>query len=221
MRPIQSEHELYSFVTGMLLGDASLSARVASRKASIQCTHSSRQAAYLDWKVDMLFEYVKPVTHKDINNHGYPARYAYFGAHGLFFNLWQEMYADNRKCVTWNVLNKLTPLGLAVWYMDDGSLVLRGKNRGTIKSREVHFSTHAYTESENRLIIEYFHNIWGVDFRLTSEKGHPRIWCNTQNTRRLLNIIGDIVTQVPGMQYKADLKYVRGPYINRAPDGTD
>ena len=34
---------------------------------------------------------------------------------------------DGKKHLTWDYLKALTPLALAVWYMDDGTFTLRSK----------------------------------------------------------------------------------------------
>ena len=36
-------------------------------------------------------------------------------------------FGDGRKHLTWEYLKALTPLALAVWYMDDGCFTLRSK----------------------------------------------------------------------------------------------
>lgn len=214
MSPIQRKSQFNSFIIGTVLGDASLKGNPRTKKANLTFLHSEKQAPYLDWKVQMMRGYAKPNRHENINNNGYPARLAYYNSQRLFFWVWDMFYSTGRKRVTWKILKKLDPLGIAVWYMDDGSLILRkNKANGSIKTREIHFSTQSFTVGENKMIQQYFKSQWGVEFRLTTGKGLPRLWCNTANTHKFLEIVGDIVSQVPSMSYKADMKYVRGPYI--------
>jgi len=55
-------------------------------------------------------------------------------------------YRDGKKRVSVEWLDGLSPLGLAWWFMDDGS-----KN-----SKGVHFHTEGYSEDECALIVEWF-----------------------------------------------------------------
>lgn len=209
IRPIQRKSLFNSFIIGSVLGDATMRGNTTTRRASLRFLQ--KRTGYLDWKVAMCRNYIWPDRHERVDNGAYGAKVAYYRAQRKLFYIWRMLYSTGKKRVTWKILKKLTPLGIAVWFMDDGSLVLRGKRSGTIRSREIHFSTHSFTVGENKIIIQYFQSVWGVEFRLTSERGRPRIWCNTRNTHKFLDIVGTIVSQVPEMGYKADMKYVRGP----------
>ncbi len=44
-------------------------------------------------------------------------------------------FGDGKKHLSWDYLKQLTPLALAVWYMDDGCFTLRSKGASGENSR--------------------------------------------------------------------------------------
>lgn len=93
-------------------------------------------------------------------------------------------------------------LGLAVWYMDDGSY-LKYPNRGS--NFLIRISTQSFSEKENHILCDEL--LWGeFGVRGLVKKDNQ---CNkyyikltASGSRRLLTIVRPWVEQVPGMQYK-------------------
>ena len=85
--------------------------------------HGAKQAAYLDWKVSLLAN----IPHcRTANAKG--AVFADFTPLPELAELREAVYfGDGKKHLSWEYLKSLTPLALAVWYMDDGCFTVRSK----------------------------------------------------------------------------------------------
>ena len=85
--------------------------------------HGAKQEAYLDWKASLLGNI--PHT-RTVNAKG--AVFADFTPLPELRELHEAVYfGDGKKHLSWDYLKSLTPLALAVWYMDDGNFTLRSK----------------------------------------------------------------------------------------------
>ena len=114
----------WQVVRGALMGDGALSQNRLSgnRGARFRMSHSPKQAAYIDWKAS-LFSNIR--QSRSTNSKG-----------DIFIDLTplpelaelrEAVYRGGQKHLSSNYLESLTPLSLAIWYMDDGSFSIRAK----------------------------------------------------------------------------------------------
>ena len=111
-------------ILGSLMGDGNLSPNRRGRSGTrFRMGHGAKQAAYLDWKVSLLGN----IPHARTTN-AKGAVFADFTPLPELAELHEAVYfGDGKKHLTWDYLKSLTPLALAVWYMDDGSFTVRSK----------------------------------------------------------------------------------------------
>jgi recombination protein RecA len=112
-------------ILGAVMGDGNLSKPVRRDDESVRFRmgHGVKQASYLNWKVSLLANIPHTVT---TNAKG--AVFADFTPLSELAELRGVVYfGDGKKHLTWEYLKKLTPLALAVWYMDDGCFTIRSK----------------------------------------------------------------------------------------------
>ena len=105
-------------IIGSLLGDAYI-----TRRGQIQFEQSGKQKEYLYWKHQELGS----ISYKNISkverfDKRFSKRYiSYRFWTRQYFLSWREkFYKDDKKIVPKDI--RLTPLSLAIWYMDDGCL---------------------------------------------------------------------------------------------------
>ena len=60
-------------------------------------------------------------------------------------------------------LKKLTPLGIAIWYMDDGSTLFQKNSVGKIESRKGYLNTQGYTKEENETLNQAYSNLENIE----------------------------------------------------------
>lgn len=118
------------------------------------------------------------------------------------------LYKDGKKRITTDILDQLSPLSIALWWMDDGSLTKKyNKN-----SDKPNYLLRLYTflsEDENNLIKNYFIKkydmVWNVVPATKDNKNQFILQCGQTEGKKFINIIKDIVNNVPGMEYKVAL----------------
>lgn len=157
-------------IRGSLLGDAWIESGNV-----VGISHGKRQYEYIEWLSSQLQPYFGDTklnrTCKQIRSCGHE-----FGE-----ALHQEYYPDGTKRVSLEILNKLTNLSLAVWFMDDGQVLPRGS-----QSR---LATCSFSEEENDMIKTYLHERWGILGDVRIYGGYRQIYFNKESTNKLVSII--------------------------------
>jgi hypothetical protein len=192
-------NEEYQIILGSLLGDGC--AEFELTRARYRTNHSLKQKEYVDWIADKLKRLIR--TRPKISKNGGWGTYNYtLGTlgHPQILDVAKELYINNKKTITREYLNKLSPLGLAVWFMDDGS-------------KSGMLSTHSFSENENKIIVEYLKEKWNIDSKIYCDKDKNLYFINIKHSSLsiLKNIIKDYIPEC--MQYKIG----NGIYNNEIP----
>ena len=174
-------------ITGSLLGDGSVY-RYKYRSA-FTANHSYKQKEYVDW----LYSELESICRKKpsyLNNGGWgTVNYRlYTLGRKEILDLCDILYVDNKKTVTLDYLNRLDELGLAVWFMDDGSY-------GTL-------STHSFTKEENELISKWFKDRWDIKTTVKQYKNRDLYYIQINSMAKFASIIKEYIH--PTMIYKID-----------------
>ncbi|MDH2363784.1 hypothetical protein [Priestia megaterium] len=166
--------------------------------------HSTKQLDYLEWKKKILSDHgIKTNTIRFKNNNGYPAC-SFTTKSYKFISLYRKvLYTPSKNIANRKLLNKLNPLGLAIWYMDDGGLSQKKRN-GKVHANELILNTHLSKE-DNQIIIDYFLETWNIKFSQVKNKGKYRLRCGTKQARKFIAIVEPYVKQVPSMQHKINI----------------
>src|SRR5271157_5037163 len=196
--------ELRSAIVGMILGDGSIKQQKGCTSVSLSIVHSSKQKEYLEWKRNILqalfSEWKIPIV--EFNNNNYPGVRVITRTHPKLKQVYRLFYKP-KKTISRKVLNYLTPIGIAIWYMDDGSLSLKKRN-GAIHGREIHLNTYCTLE-EASIIQEYFKERWCISWTIVSNKGLYRLRMGANEAKTLFKLIECYI--IPCMKYKLDFKY--------------
>lgn len=189
---------------GMVLGDGCLSVFRDKRYTNsfhqrLTLKHGASQKEYIEYKRDLLhsiFGGKKPKV-KEINNNGYLG-YTVSKSNSYFRVLHKQIYPSRKKCISRKVLDKLTPHGIAIWYMDDGSLYPKKRN-GKIHAYELILNTYIPIE-ENEIIIDYFKENYDINFKIAKSKGSFRLRLGTREARKFIKIVEPYI--IDSMKYK-------------------
>ena len=189
---IDSEEQI---ILGGLLGDLYCRIKRSCKNAQIEGAHSKKQEPYLLWKIKML-------PSLSFNLRRTKLGYLFFESRTYpclneYYNLF---YKEGKKKITQSILKKINQIGLAIWYMDDGSYAKR--------DRRCSLHTNGFTYDENLIIKEWFELRWNLFPKIYSHKEPKRypgkVWYflnfNTIETKKLLNLIKDYIH--PSMKYK-------------------
>ncbi|MBK0868531.1 recombinase RecA [Saccharopolyspora sp. HNM0986] len=211
-RVLTSEEHLLSdqqlqMVLGAVMGDGNLSPNRRDRNGvRFRMGHGAAQAAYLDWKAELLGN----VGHSRTED-SRGAAFADFRPLPELRELHEAVYfGDGKKHLSWDYLKALTPLALAVWYMDDGCFTLRSKGvqqRTQGGSGRAEICVEAMSPGSRERLVAYLHDTYGLNVKLTS-RGQRRIAVlqfSTAATAEFQELIAPYVH--PSMQYKLLPRY--------------
>ncbi len=121
--PVQLSEQQWQVVLGGLMGDGALSPNTRGRNGTrFRMGHGAKQVEYLDWKASLFGNIAQS---RRVNAKG--AAFVDLTPLPELAELRDAVYLAGHKVLSWDYLKKLTPLSLAVWYMDDGSFSSRAK----------------------------------------------------------------------------------------------
>lgn len=197
-----------AIIYGALLGDAYI-AKLDYGYATyyrFEVEHSVEDSEYVYWLYDELKDIfnVGPrlrERHSNLDGRGIKSKSLslYSKMDDFFRELREEIYVDNRKAITAGWLEKLTPLSLAVWYMDDGSYHI---NRNTVE-----ISTYSFTLEEHHLIRDYLRDVYDINISIARRgKGKRKcyyVYFPREEAIKLLKIVSPYI--LPCMQRKLPL----------------
>jgi recombination protein RecA len=189
-------------ILGALMGDGNLSPNRRGRNGTrFRMGHGAKQASYLDWKVSLLGN----IGHsRTVNAKG--AVFADFTPLPELAELHDTVYfGDGKKHLTWEYLKSLTPLALAVWYMDDGSFTVRSKGvqeRTAGGTGRIEICVEAMSPGSRDRLVQYLRDTHKLDVKLTV-RGARQISVlqfTTASSEKFQKIVAPYIH--PSMDYK-------------------
>lgn len=156
---IEMTDELEQFLIGSLLGDGTFHSITGLSKNSRLCFgHCLKQKEYITWKYLFLSKYnletpISVYTHK--SNRYISGECSIITlrsiAHPIFTDYRKKYYDNGNKRVKYDLVKKLKPFGLAVWFMDDGNVTNYGfeLNTQSFKQEEIEFLQKVLHDSFN------------------------------------------------------------------------
>lgn len=188
---------------GKMLGDASLS---GDKKNYISFSHSKTQEEYLDYTLQMLGTIAGNKTTETISGYGTTMCRARTVSRDEIRILFSNWFISNKKEVPNDIT--LSPISLAFWYMDDGSLQHNDNQEDRITLATCSFSE----ESCYNLIVAL--NKLGINATLKCYD-YNRLYINADNSDKFFVLIAPYVPL--SMQYKIPEKYRVGDRFFVAP----
>lgn len=169
-----SSSEIKGAIIGTLLGDGFVTRpNRGTGNCSIMFHHGIKQEQYLDYKAKIFSSISNTTVRKSYgqsNLNGKIFKSVKLQTnHSIFFKKIRNLlYKEDKKIVTKKVLNKLTPLGLALLFCDDGDLVVSERKERTVEGKPKQYQfrarlwTCSFTYEEHLLLQEYFQTKWNI-----------------------------------------------------------
>ena len=133
----------------------------------LKMSHSIKQQEYVLWKYDILkdwiltepkiYEKTKSITIRTIS-------------HPELTDLHAIFYRDKKKIIPQNIEELLSPLALAVWFMDDGNIVRRND-----KIIGLHLNTQSFTLREHKRLQDILNNTYKISTTIEINNGYYRL----------------------------------------------
>jgi recombination protein RecA len=166
-------------IVGTLLGDGSMRCKA---NALLEINHSSRQWNYVHWKYKHLADLVAtPPRLRKGNGNRVACRFVTRSL-PVLTPYYHTFYVGGKKRVP---QLELTPLTLAVWFMDDGC---RSRNA-------VYLNTQQFAIEQQETLLEMLKLQWNIDGALNRDKCYRRIRLTVDGTTRLKRLIEPFVLQ--------------------------
>lgn len=227
MREIKlSDKEINYALFGLVLGDGTLKFHsFNSKSCRVQCVHTNKQREY----VILLENLFKNLACKVSSRYDYEQK-SNFGdyvcscvsikppdyRHFIKFNRFIVINEENKrkKIVSNYVLRRINPLGLMLWFLDDGNLATGlyenydRKNKSFSFHRRATLATLGFSYFENIKIKEMFKKRFDIEVTIQKKSKYHQIYFSRKAFEKLLLLIKDFLPLVPpSMLYKFDLKY--------------
>jgi recombination protein RecA len=200
-----SEQQL-QVVLGGLMGDGSVSpkrehANGAGIKSRFRFGHGPKQDDYAMWKAGLL--------------EGVPLSISPHSKGGLMVEttpmaeldvLREAVYVGGKKVFSWDYLKELTPLALAIWYLDDGSFATRRKDGSAGRSD---ICVQAMDSGTRKRLVSHLNDSFGLSCKLIDRAGKAVIIFDRDGTEALHDLVAPHVPE--SMEYKL-LIHHRGRY---------
>lgn len=186
---ISLSHDELSIIIGSILGDAYI-----YPLGKICLEQSSKQSNYLNWKYNLLERLAYPkiatVSRLDRRN-GVISESKRFFLRQYFRKFRQLFYPNGKKTIPIQTLKEwLTPLSLAVWYMDDGHLE---------KRKYPTIATESYRLKDLSEIVSLLKDKFGLNCLVNKKKRRLRIRSNSVN--QFFNLVSKYMPEC--MKYKS------------------
>ncbi len=171
---------------GSLLGDGHLAK--TTRGYAFRVNHGLMQKEYVDWKYRELCSLTNgiPSTYKT-------TYYFRTVSHRYFDEMRNLFYRKNKKIIPQNISRLLTPLAIAVWFMDDG----------TKEGNQVRINTQSFTKKENKKLSDTLEATLGIKSTINRDKHFFRLRISDRSMSLFRKMVEPHI--VPSMQYKLSL----------------
>jgi len=171
-------------LTGLLLGDGCLERK--SKNSRLQVKQSVGKKEYVFWLYNYFSEFVKtpPQQRKDTDQW-------YFATRSLpQFEEWNTVFYKNRKKIVPENISQLlvSPITLAVWFMDDGTLDYREKSHYSFT-----YSTDSFSVKEVSLLQTALLENFGIESSIQTPKSrgkkYTKLYIGKNGRERFIKII--------------------------------
>lgn len=198
---------------GSLLGDGCITLNKGYANPRFSFRHSYKQKDYFYWKAGLLRSISsekstwkqKGKTSDLSGTSSIKLRYQSKASPDLL-KLYKLATKNNKKFIRRKLLNLLTPRSLAIWWMDDGSIISNGR-KGVL-------CTDSFSLKEVSIIQKYLKTVWDLGTKLSYSsstnvggKRYIRLYIrSTEELKKFLRIVLPYV-EVKEMLYKFIILY--------------
>lgn len=181
---------------GLLLGDGCLEVLPKRDSARLKLEYTSKQKAYIDWLYRIFHRWmINPPKRKMTKafNKTYEKYWCTTVSSPILKGYFDLFYQNHRKIIPSTIGVLLTPIGLAIWFMDDGSTKSKESNGRII-------CTHGFSQTEVLLLCQVLREKFSLEARPRKQKDGIEIYISGHSYIRLKELIGKYI--IPSMRYK-------------------
>lgn len=187
---------------GVLLGDGHLETQNNGRTYRLKIEHSIKQREYVDWLYAEFKDWVltPPQLKLGVRGEKTYQKYAFQTVSSPSLRFYaQQFYNKRKKVVPTQIAKWLTPLALAVWYMDDGSI--KSKQHSTVL-----FNTQGFEQPDIVRLQAALLKNFGIETVLRQQPDGLQIYLLSKTIPQFKQAIKNRI--ISSMQYKLPNKWL-------------
>ena len=178
---------------GSYLGDGCIEKTVKDNYR-LKIIHCKEQKLYCEWKANMFgtteLEYIEK------NGNSEKEAYRFYSKCFIIDN----SLSDNRKEIPDWLINKIDERAIAIWFMDDGSLVKKRLKDGSVSYyASLHSNNFDY---ENHIKLSNLLKKYNIECIISKNRQYNNLRFDNKNTKALLNLIRKYIHS--SFEYKID-----------------
>lgn len=185
---------------GMLLGDSCITKDKRCKESyMVNWFHSHKQKDYFDKKLSTFGKFTKKVISY---TSGYGSLCYRSGTNNPYIKYVRNLVGDRKNDISQEFLSSLTPLSLAIWYMDDGSRSKSSEELETTnKYSRVNIAAFRYSEAVVDKLVNRLNEFNYCATKRFMKRDNGYVIClNTEGSQRFF---ADIAKYIPSsMSYK-------------------
>jgi hypothetical protein len=193
-----------SVVLGSLLGDGNLRLAPHSKNAILRIGHCEKQLNYLLWKNKILKPFSRNVVLdqrekikfiKDVVCHS--TNFYKFNtiAHPDITTTYKQYVKDHKKTVNNAIVDELDPISLAIWFADDGSVVLDKRTNALTCS----IATNSFSYKEQLILIGALQKFFDGTIQIAKQGNKDRddVYLRLFNTKSIIKFLNPMLDILP------------------------
>ncbi len=188
-------------LVGTLLGDGHLETQNHGKTYRVKIEHSFAQKEYVDWLYTHFKTWVETAPRMRMRKVKFERQreteYAQYGfqtlCSGSFRFFAHQFYNSGVKVVPKQIRRWLSPLALAVWFMDDGSI--KSKTHRTIL-----LNTQGFSIKDMERLQKALQEQWGIHTTLRKQGAGSQIYVGSESIGVFIALIQPHI--LPSLQYK-------------------
>ena len=184
---------------GLLLGDACLETQNKGHTYRLKIEQSVQHQAYVNHLYVLFSDWVlTPPRTRNVVSAGSRSENIVFQtvSHSAFRFYAQQFYASGKKQVPRLVHRWLTPVSMAYWFMDDGSIKSK-------ESKAVLFNTQGFINTEVVRLVQILQDKFGLEASVRKQKEGCQIYISGNSYEKFVELVSPFI--IAEMRYKLPL----------------
>ena len=183
-------------IVGLLLGDGHLETQNGGRTYRLKVEHGSAQREYLEWLAHEFQDWLLSGWYE--KRKGEKVVYGFTTvSHPALRFYGAQFYENGKKRIPPLIKKLMSPLSLAIWFLDDGSAK-------SSKHRSLVIHSLGYTKRDLVQMQEALRD-FGIESALHKQRnGSFRLYFPYESAQILANFVRPILTEVPSLAYKME-----------------
>ncbi|OGN16997.1 MAG: hypothetical protein A3F48_00430 [Candidatus Yanofskybacteria bacterium RIFCSPHIGHO2_12_FULL_41_9] len=183
---MELDKKLQNITIGLLLGDGCFEKKKDTIGIRLQIKQQSKAREYVEWLYSQFKGYCLSEVkfREDYKQYYFSTRYL-----REFQNLYSLFYKNGRKIIPSNIKDLLkSPLSLAIWYMDDGSLDYRPNDHYAF-----YLASNCFSVEESKKLQKVLFDNFGIKSNVYNNlcrgKRYPRIYIGSEGRNKFCQTV--------------------------------